>query len=72
MSGVHNKHAEALATMVQKVDVSNKALIREVIKRTLRAIVADLLLNDLFDEQDWRNSIIQNINYPSTTRLQWN
>lgn len=64
---MHNKHSYALATLASKVDVPDEIVGIKVIKRTLRATAADLVPIDSLDEQDWRGSIIQSLNQPSST-----
>lgn len=58
MSQVHNKHANALATLAFKIDVPDETVEVRIIQKTLWAIVVDLIPDNPIDEQKWRYSII--------------
>lgn len=44
MPGVHNKHADALATMASKIDVPDKTIDVQIMKSTLRAMATQFLI----------------------------
>lgn len=67
MPRAYNKHADALATLASKVDILDETVDVNVMKEILRAATTNFILIYSFDEQDWRNSVIQNLNQPSTT-----
>lgn len=67
MSRLHNKLADAWATVASKVDGLEHVVDVKVVKWILQAIAADLVPMDSFDEQDWWISIIQNLNQPTMT-----
>lgn len=67
MSRLHNKLADAWATLASKVDGLEYVVDLKVVKWILQAIAADLVPMDSFDEQDWWISIIQNLNQPTMT-----
>lgn len=60
----HNKHADVLATLALKIDVLEEAVDVKVIDKTLQATGTYLIPSVPFDEQDWRDPIIQNLNQP--------
>lgn len=52
MSRVHDKRADALATLSLKVDIPDDAVEVKIMKRTLRAIATDLIAFGSFVEPD--------------------
>lgn len=48
---------------------SSRVVDMRIIKKTLQATTVDSVHSDPFDEQDWRNSIIQSLNHPPSTMV---
>lgn len=67
VSRIHNKHADALATLTWKVDILDEAINVRIMRSTLRTTTADLIPVDSFNEQDWQSSIIRSLNQASST-----
>lgn len=64
---MHNKRANALATLASTVNVTDETVDVKVMNRTLRANAVDFILIDSFDKQDWIRFIIQSFNQLSPT-----
>lgn len=62
----HNKNVDALAILASKVDIPEEVANIKVMKKTLRAIAAELIPKVLIEKKDWRTSIIQKLAQPSS------
>lgn len=52
--------------MASKIDVPDEIVDVRIMKRTLRATIVDLICVDSVNERDWRSSVIQSSNQPSS------
>lgn len=67
MPRVHNRHADALATLASKIDIPNEDIRVSSIRTTLQATAAEVTTADISNEQDWRTSIMKELPQPSST-----
>lgn len=62
---VYDKHADTLANLASNIDVPDKVVDVKIIKKTSGTIALCSAIR--FNGQDRRNSIIQNLNQPSSS-----
>lgn len=55
---LHNKHADALATLASKAKIKDDVVEIHIIRNTLRAMATDLIPDQSTDEKDLQTSVI--------------